>query len=251
MIEKLLEEIGLTKSESKTYLVLLNLKESTTGPISKQANVSSSKIYEVLQKLINKGLVTEYSEKNIKHFRVANPNRIKDYLESKKKKIEEEMNQIEEVLPGLEQIYKEGNDKETQVELFRGYEGVRSVFNDLLKDLKKGDELLVMGGGDRPSGNPKTKAFFENIHLRRSEKEVKLKIIFNDKRKGFFKQMTIFPHTEIKYIPFGTPSTTNIYKDTTVLLTMSPTPAAIRIQSKQITESYRKQFQEMWRQAKK
>jgi len=57
MNEKLLEEIGLTKGEIKTYLTLLQIGESTTGKIIDEAGISSGKIYEILNKLIRKGLV--------------------------------------------------------------------------------------------------------------------------------------------------------------------------------------------------
>ena len=51
---ELLEEIGLTKSEIKVYLALLELGSSTTGPIVDKSKASSSKIYEILDKLMQK-----------------------------------------------------------------------------------------------------------------------------------------------------------------------------------------------------
>ena len=52
MNEQLLEEIGLTKGEIKVYLTLLRLGETTTGKIIEKAQISSGKIYEILDKLI-------------------------------------------------------------------------------------------------------------------------------------------------------------------------------------------------------
>ena len=45
---ELLEEIGLTKSEIKVYLALLELGSATSGPIVDKSGASSSKIYEIL-----------------------------------------------------------------------------------------------------------------------------------------------------------------------------------------------------------
>ena len=54
-----LEQIGFTKSEIKIYLALLKLGSSTTGPIITESKTANSKIYEVLEKLIEKGLSKE------------------------------------------------------------------------------------------------------------------------------------------------------------------------------------------------
>ena len=57
-VEILLEELGLTKGEIKVYLTLLKLGETTTGKIVEEAGISSGKIYEILEKLIRKGLAS-------------------------------------------------------------------------------------------------------------------------------------------------------------------------------------------------
>ena len=89
MNTELLEEIGLTKSEIKVYLALLEIGSSSKGPLVKKANITSSKIYEVTDKLIEKGLVSYIIKNNVKYFSAAPPSRIKDYIEEKREKIEQ------------------------------------------------------------------------------------------------------------------------------------------------------------------
>ena len=67
----LLEKIGLTNSEIKVYLALIDTGASTVGPITSKSKVASSKTYELLDKLIEKGLVTTYKEDNIKYFKAV------------------------------------------------------------------------------------------------------------------------------------------------------------------------------------
>ncbi len=246
----LLEKIGLTNSEIKVYLALIDTGASTVGPITSKSKVASSKTYELLDKLIEKGLVTTYKEDNIKYFKAVNPNRLKDYLDDKEQELETNKKELMSIMPELEAKFKE-HIKETEVELFKGYKGVESIFKDMIKSLNKGDEFLVIGGGDTPSANPTTKLFFEKIHRERSQKGIIQRIIFSEARRKALKKMAMFPYTLPRYLQYGTPSTINIYKDITILIVMSPTPAGIRIKDKQITESYRKYFEEMWKIAKK
>ncbi|MBW3012929.1 helix-turn-helix domain-containing protein, partial [Candidatus Woesearchaeota archaeon] len=86
-VETLLEGLGLTKSEISVYLALLELGSSTTGKIVDKSGASSSKIYEILDKLIQKGLVSYVLKANIKYFEAAPPKRILDYIEEKKASI--------------------------------------------------------------------------------------------------------------------------------------------------------------------
>lgn len=245
-----LERLGLTKSEIKVYLALLDLGTSSVGPITRKSGVASSKTYELLEKLMEKGLITTHIEHNRKFFSAVNPRRLIDFLEKKKDDLAEVDTEMKQVIPSLIVRYEQ-HAGESNVEVFKGYRGVETVFHEMIGSLRKGDEFLVMGGGDTPSANQRTKAFFEKIHRRRAEKGIIFRVIFSEARRKSLKQMALFPHTLPRYLHYGTPSTVNIYNDTTILLVMSPEPAAIRIQNKNITDSYRTYFEQMWRSAKK
>ena len=62
---KILEEIGLTKGEIKVYLTLLKIGNTTSGRIINESGVSRSKVYDVLERLKQKGLaIHKASEKS-------------------------------------------------------------------------------------------------------------------------------------------------------------------------------------------
>ena len=73
MNEKILEEIGLSRGESKIYLALIDLGSSTTGPIAKKSKISHSKVYKILDKLSVKGLVSYVLIRKTKYFKASNP----------------------------------------------------------------------------------------------------------------------------------------------------------------------------------
>ena len=68
MDTKILERVGLTKNEIKIYLALLELGTTTTGPLTRKAGIHASRVYESLNNLIKKGLVSFVIKANIKHF---------------------------------------------------------------------------------------------------------------------------------------------------------------------------------------
>ena len=65
MLELNLKKLGLTDYESKTYLALLEIGEGTSGDIIKKAEIHTGKIYEILESLKNKGLISEVIKNNI------------------------------------------------------------------------------------------------------------------------------------------------------------------------------------------
>ena len=96
-----LERIGLTHGEAKIYLALLDLGQSTTGPIVEKSNVSTSKTYKILKRLQNKGLVSHIIKRNVIHWSAANPRRILELLEEQEKEISNKKKEIEEIMPKL------------------------------------------------------------------------------------------------------------------------------------------------------
>ena len=71
MKTEILEEIGFSKGEVKVYFSLLELGETTIGPLSKKADVTAAKVYPILEKLAKKGLSTHVIKSGTKYFQAA------------------------------------------------------------------------------------------------------------------------------------------------------------------------------------
>ena len=103
MKEKL-KQMGLTEGESKTYLSLLKIGSSTVGPIVKDSRISYSKIYDVLNRLLDKGIISYTIREKTKYFQAANPNRLLDYLEKQQNQIKSNKKILKEIIPDLQKI---------------------------------------------------------------------------------------------------------------------------------------------------
>ncbi|MBS3145828.1 hypothetical protein J4414_03435 [Candidatus Woesearchaeota archaeon] len=247
---KILEEIGLTKSEIKVYIALIELGPSSKGPIVKKAKITSSKIYEVLDKLTEKGLVSSVLKNNVKHFIASSPTRIKDYMKEKKSRLENQEKNLEKILPELtakQKLYSE----ELKAQVFQGWRGLETVFEDLLKDAKRGDIDLIIGasGGFNPQ---RTRKFFDKYTIKAKEKGVIVKVIFQESAREYFRKSKAYKRYIIKkYLEQTTPAEINIAKDKVVIIVLSQEPLAILIKNDEIARSFKEYFNIMWKIAKK
>lgn len=248
METRVLEDIGLTKGETKVYLALLDLGQSTTGDIVKKSGVSTSKVYKILDKLIEKGLASYILKRKVKHFKVADPSKILDYLEEKERTLESRKKEITELLPALK-IKQKLAAIEQEAEIYEGMEGLRTVFDDIINTLEKNDTQLVFGAGAGAQEN-RYLSFFHLFHKRRERKGIKAKIIFNEDVRGKFKSQEESPLVKVKYLPQTTPAAINIYGNKTIIALLTEKPIAIVIKSKEITNSFRSYFEIMWQIAK-
>ena len=78
-----LEKIGLTKNESIVYLTLVKSGSIKTAEILKKSGLNSGRIYDTLESLKHKGLVSESSINGVKHFTASPPDQLKDYFQQR------------------------------------------------------------------------------------------------------------------------------------------------------------------------
>ena len=249
MKAEILQEIGLTDSESKVYLALLALGDSTRASIVNKAGIAGSKVYDILEKLQEKGLVSIYLQNKVKHFKPTNPKQIMYYLENKKEKISQVEKQVESVLPSLLKTFNSLKE-EREVELLTGLKGLEILFREQIEILKEGETCYVIGG-TKGAEEENIVAFFKKIHLLREQKKIKTKMLYNliqkENTEKFYSKKE-YPSTQIKYIEHTSPVAINVYKDRTVIIIFGKTITAIHIQSKDVANSFMEYFNILWNQ---
>lgn len=247
--QEMLSQI-LPRNEAKIYLALLELGQSTSGPIIKATKIHSSKVYESLQRLITKGLVSYVIKGGVKYFQPVSPENLIDFLEEKKSKINAQEKKITDILPQLLLKFKEAKVKYV-VEVFEGYKGLKSAFDDALKDYKKGQEYYVYG---IPQVSTIARRFFDIPHTKdRMKRGIKIKAIFNAearKRGEKYKKVQL---TQVKFLPAGlaTQASINVFKDKIIMVIgVLEEPLVISITSKQVANSFRSHFGLLWKLAR-
>lgn len=198
MNTKILEEIGLTKTEIKIYLALLKLGQTTTTKIVREANIHASKVYEFLDRLIQKGLVTYVIKANKKHFTGAEPGYLKEFLREKQRLIEEQKKQIDNLIPELS-ILRKQNEDQIEFQIYEGLRGIKSFYEKMLSNLKKGDTSYLLGAPK--IANEKLEGYLLDWHERRQKKGVKLKAIYDTDNKEYGKVRAKMKHSQVRYLP--------------------------------------------------
>ena len=245
MDDTLLEEIGLTTGESKVYLSLLKLGLSTIGNIIKEAGVSNSKIYAILDRLNKKGLIGISIINNSKHFEAKDPSNIEDLIKEKETKL----NSVKEELPKLKELYSYAEPIQ-EAEILQGVKGIKTFAEKILLKLEKGDTFYILGAPKEAT--EKLGVYFSEWHERRIAKGVKCKILYNEKAMPRAKEREKSKLTQIRLMPSGvtTPALIDIGKDYVATIVFGERPLCIIMKNKKIYESYLNYFTLLWDNSK-
>lgn len=237
---EILNSIGLSKWESQTYLALLELGESKTGELSKKAEVPQSKIYIVLDSLIEKGLVSYIIKGQIKHFQTSDPKRILTLFKEK-----------EEQLKNLLQSISIKNKEKDSVEIFSGFKAIRVMLASLIENPKKDEDFYGFSTGET-SLNKDILDFYEWWGERKRTAGLKDHLLISEKNKLNFKKAIskediLYVRKKTRYAKVSFPGDVAIFRHNVVLFNYENNPTAILIQSKEISEQYKDFFLSLWK----
>jgi sugar-specific transcriptional regulator TrmB len=244
-----LKEIGLTDGEVKVYLALLKLDLTKTGKLATTAKVSSSKVYKILARLEQKGLVSHVQKDGVTFYRGLEPRRLLDYIDEEKKQLDEKKELVENLLPSLEKQMH--SVMGTQATVYTGFKAISNFFRNILDELKEGDVYYVIGAR-YVEELPEQMRFFYKYHQLRALKKIKVMMLANNEIRGTI-VATIKNVSEIRFLPDYLISNMQItfYKNKTMVIVWVKEPVAFLIESEEVRKSFDKYFNAFWKIAKK
>ena len=252
METKILENLGLTRGEIKVYFALIKLGASTSGPITDKSGVSRSKIYNILEKLMQKGIVSYVIKEKTKYYQAEDPIKIRDYADKKEKEFQEQKKQIDKLIPQLLLQQNKENDK-NNIQIYKGFKGIQTITDKVYSRLKQGETFYDIG---IPSHQEEKyhRYWQEEDHPKRIKLGIKVKMLFNPEApRKTLKNRNQFWGCEARYMPINveTPSWFLIYKDVVVIILQEEEPIAIEITNKHIAHSFKQYFEAFWKQSRK
>ncbi|RJQ15582.1 MarR family transcriptional regulator [Candidatus Woesearchaeota archaeon] len=236
----ILRELGLTENEVKVYTTLLKIGSATVSVIAERSGLYRPYVYDTLERLEEKGLVSFLKKNNKKHFKAAHPSQL---IEREKEKLEE----LQKLMPQLEEFLKLPKE-EASVELYAGKKIVRVVQKDVLKTLmNKKEENLVIGVDEKRFMNADSVIMNQYFHQMQKYK-LKERVLV---RKGD----TFLPGhkltTQYRFLPraYFSPTSTFIYGENVAIILFTEPLYGLIIRSNALAKAYRRQFEILWKSA--
>ncbi|MFA6917902.1 MAG: urea ABC transporter substrate-binding protein [Candidatus Gracilibacteria bacterium] len=253
MIQQLLSDIGLSDKESAMYIALLRHGEQPISFLAKKVGFNRGTGYVILHSLLEKGLVTKSTKKDVNYFAPLDPEQLITYLEHRKQKIESDKTRVKAMMEQLTAIANP-NAVKPKIKFFEGAEGARTVLEDTLSSHEKVlhayqsiSDVIDFAGAD----------FFEDYTNRRIQTSCVLYAIqTRDKdKKAFDLDPRSRRHTtskkelrEIRYASedMAFPMTMYIYDNKLAVISSKEEGFSLIIESRELAEMQKKIFGMMW-----
>ncbi|MBU2561161.1 MAG: helix-turn-helix domain-containing protein [Nanoarchaeota archaeon] len=244
---ELLEEMDFTRGEIKVYEALLELGETTIGPISTKSGITPAKTYPILDKLLKKGLIARVRKDKTLYFSANNPERLLTYLDDKRFSIDEKKKQIEKELPRLKILQKESTP-DTRV--LQGLGGLKTFYEEHNRLLLKGKKVFKVFSFEDDWKKEEVKRFIQKQDAVRKELGIEVRVIANEKIKRYITKEE-YKLVNIRFTKQDVPVGTVVSHNQIALMTWKGEPLIIVIDSKEIAGAYERFFDGLWEQAKK
>lgn len=232
------KEIGFTDREVKIYLALLELGSSTVGPISDKSGLQRTKVYETLQKLMEKGLAHYIVISKTRHFEAANPKEILSMLDERKRK-------FTDILAELELKQRFANERQVAI-VHDGVKAVKALFNRIADELDGRDFYYAFALKEvyRDASAP---PILRTFHQRLAERKITDKVLVSmDVKRETRNAFKGNPNIQLRFIKRSTPMGCIIIPGKVIQLVWGERPTAVEITSAQIFEQYKRFFEELW-----
>lgn len=130
-MEQELINIGLSPSEARVYIALLELGEATVSEVAKRAGINRTSTYDVISRLIEIGLVTKGAAEPIQRYQPEPPAKLPVVMEQRAIKAVENAKQAKRLAGELTLVTK-SKAKKPQIRLFEGTRGIKELYEDSL-----------------------------------------------------------------------------------------------------------------------
>lgn len=248
-IIKILEKNDFTSGEAKVYVALLSWGLTTIGNVVKNSGISRSKVYDILERLSQKGLVSKIMQNKIAHYEAESPTRITRFLEEKEKEIAKQKEELNSFIPNLENIYK-NKKQDKSVQVFMGKKGLKNFFENILELLDDKEEYIAFSVVEVP---PEFEGYLTDWADKLNKNKIKIRAIFNENaNKKRILEYSKQKFTRVKIIEkeFDSPAVFNVYKNKVGILIWTSEPLAIIIENKEVAKSFKRYFEIIWKHSK-
>jgi sugar-specific transcriptional regulator TrmB len=226
---------GLTENQAKVYLKILNHPGQTGSGLGKISSIDRSFVYNIIEALINKGLVSHITKDGVRRFYPANPENLLKDIDEKREII---LRTIEEL-----KTIKEINEPEKSVSIYEGKAGLKAYITDLLS----ADSFLTFGGGDKFSLLDALRYSYPKYLKKLNEVKIRGNLITSAENLEQMKELYQNSKVDIKTIKGLKNSVSfTIFNDKIAIYSAEEKPFAIIIHDKNTAKALGDYFKILW-----
>lgn len=237
-----LKQIGLTDYESEIYLTLLQKGQISAYELAEKTGMYRQATYDALNRLIEKGFVNSVKEGKSQLYKGINPELILEYLNEKTES-------FKQMLPDLMKLNMKSKES-LVVETYKGKNITRVALRDIVNNLKNvKDKEVLCTAVDESTPLAKYELILEQYERDMINYKITERVIIKEGTKGIFQKGTSkYRKIEEK---FFNPNPLQIYGNNVQMVVWGNPDYLIIIRSKDVADAYRKQFDLLWKMAKK
>lgn len=237
MEKEQLYKLGFTEKEAGVYLALNRLGPSVASTLSRIANIKRTSIYDVLSSLLKRNLIISYKQGPYTYFAIDDVNKLL-YQERDRLKVAESLSKE------LKKLQEFGGG--VQVNYYKGQEGYREMYEDILKSGVS--EMLVWVNLDAfyaPIGEEQERKWVKE----RMQKKIFARLLaqktpvakeFEEKDKELYREIRFIPKESL----FDT--TCVVYGDYITFFDPTGDIEGVRLQNKKFADMFTKIFEMQW-----
>ncbi|EKD47696.1 MAG: transcriptional regulator, TrmB [uncultured bacterium] len=239
MLQKILQNIGLTSKESKIYLSALELGASPASKIAKKAGLNRVTVYDVMEKLMQKGFITKHKRKDSLYFAPVDPDVIALDFRSRAR-------DLRKALPDFKRL--KGETAHPQIQYFEGLEGIKKIYLDTLNS-----KTEILNYADSKGIRIHWPEYDQEYVAERVKRKIYLRGISpNDEHGKKVKSEDWGNHREIRLVDktaFDFSNEINIYDDKIAIVTVGKDLVGMIIENRDIANTQRAIFKMAWEYA--
>tara|TARA_Y100000310_G_scaffold231700_1_gene234341 strand:+ start:35564 stop:36301 length:738 start_codon:yes stop_codon:yes gene_type:complete len=245
MIKETLQLFGLSENESKVYEFLLQNPDSSGTKVKLKTGVANSQVYEILAKLVKKGIVTYKKNTKGKIYKAHDPSILNDIMEERKQKIAAK-------IPYLKNLYNEKGEQ-TDTAVYEGFHGFKTAMYALANECPEGETINIIGFSNQVYKNEKLAAVLRDVNKISKSKNHKFRMILDNRDNEFIKQRKKEGISNLRFMGdnFKSPASIDIFQDKVYILMWDQTPYVFTIKNKNIAEGFKHYFEFLWNMAKR
>ncbi|MCB9811184.1 MAG: BlaI/MecI/CopY family transcriptional regulator [Candidatus Nomurabacteria bacterium] len=248
MIKEILEELGFSEKEVEIYLAIIKSDQATASLIAKETDVNRTTVYDILETLMHKGVVSKIKKAGKTYYYALSPDKLIDYLEREKrefsKKIDLQKEKVSKIMPKLISIQNLHSVNKPKVRFYEGEKGMREAYEDSLQA-----DGLIRAYANVEEMHKGLPNFFPDYYKRRAEANIHIRAILPQNEASFdraskdseeMRTTKFLPEEKMTFSP-----EINVYNNK-VLIASWKESMAIVMESKELADFHKLVYDLLW-----